>query len=188
MIPLENSLIRITTILTNNDIPYMLIGGYAMAIHGFPRMTQDLDISLGIDIDQIDQVLKVVTDDFNILVDDPVAFAGKTNVLLLQDKNTDIRIDLIFSFIAFERDAIANAKTISINGVLIKNVSLNNLLVYKMLAGRERDKEDVATILFEARDEINVNEVSDKIQNLSEIIQNDSYTNWKQLLEENKID
>jgi hypothetical protein len=42
---LEKTLLKITRILSKCKIPYMLIGGYAMVIHGFPRLTQDLDIS-----------------------------------------------------------------------------------------------------------------------------------------------
>jgi len=106
---LEKTLLKITRILDKNRIPYMLIGGYAMVIHGFPRLTQDLDISLGIDTERIADVLKAVEDDFKTLVNDPMAFARDTNVLLLQDTETGIRIDLIFTFIEFERKAIDEA-------------------------------------------------------------------------------
>jgi len=33
---IEKTLLKITKILDNSKIPYMLIGGYAMVIHGFP--------------------------------------------------------------------------------------------------------------------------------------------------------
>ena len=68
---LEKTLLKITRILAKGKIPYMLIGGYAMVIHGFPRLTQDLDISLGVGTDHIDKVLEAVKTDFKTLVKDP---------------------------------------------------------------------------------------------------------------------
>ena len=31
-------------LLEENNVRYMIIGGYAVAFHGFPRFTQDIDI------------------------------------------------------------------------------------------------------------------------------------------------
>ncbi|MFZ2655808.1 MAG: nucleotidyl transferase AbiEii/AbiGii toxin family protein [Victivallales bacterium] len=179
---LEKTLLKITRILDKNRIPYMLIGGYAMVIHGFPRLTQDLDISLGIDTERISDVLKAVEDDFKTLVNDPMAFARDTNVLLLQDTETGIRIDLIFTFIEFERKAIDEAVEIEFKGEKIRNVSLENLIVYKMLAGRERDKEDVEMILAEKIDSVDARNISDIIREMSSILQNDSYESWNSIL------
>ena len=157
---LEKTLLKITRIFDESKIPYMLIGGYAMVIHGFPRMTQDLDISLGIDTEHIDKILNAVKKDFKTLVKDPVAFARDTNVLLLQDIETGVRIDLIFSFIEFERKAIDEADEIDFMGEKLRNVSVENLIIYKMLAGRERDKEDVEMILAERVNLVNTKKIS----------------------------
>lgn len=175
---LEKTLLKITRIFDESKIPYMLIGGYAMVIHGFPRMTQDLDISLGIDTEHIGKVLEAVKNDFKTLVKDPIAFASDTNVLLIQDIETGIRVDLIFTFIEFERKAIEEADEIDFMGKKIKNVSVENLIIYKMLAGRERDKEDVEMILTEKIKELNMQKISQDIQKMSDILQNNSYREW----------
>jgi hypothetical protein len=31
-------------LLNKHDVRYLLIGGYAVALHGYPRYTKDLDI------------------------------------------------------------------------------------------------------------------------------------------------
>lgn len=31
-------------LLEENNVQYMIIGGYAVAFHGFPRFTQDIDV------------------------------------------------------------------------------------------------------------------------------------------------
>ena len=175
---LENTLLKITRLLDRNKIPYMLIGGYAMVIHGFPRFTRDLDISLGIDNEKIDYVLNAVKKDFKVLVKDPAAFARDTNVLLLQDIETGIRIDLIFTFIEFERNAISQADVIEFKGGEIRNVSIENLIVYKMLSGRERDKEDVGMMLAGKAKDLDMQKISNCIKGMSEILQDESYREW----------
>ncbi len=179
---LEQTLTKIAQLFGDNGIPYMLIGGYSMAIHGYPRFTEDLDITLGVDIDAFDEVLRTVSKDFKTLVADPKEFAEKTNVLLLESIATGVRVDLVFSFIDFERQAIEEAETIIINKIPIKNVSIENLLVYKMLAGRERDKEDVKTLLNAYNKAISKDKVSEKIKQLSIILENDVYASWRAIL------
>lgn len=175
---LENTLLKITRILDRNNIPYMLIGGYAMVIHGFPRFTQDLDISLGVDTEKFDDVLNAVKKDFKTVVKDPSAFARDTNVLLLQDIETGIRIDLIFTFIEFERKAISEADIVEFKGEKIRNVSVENLIVYKILSGRERDKEDVEMILAGNAKKLDMPKISNDIKEISSILQNGAYEEW----------
>ncbi len=48
----------------------MVIGGQAVLLYGEPRLTKDIDITLGIDISELDRVMKVVAGlKLNILVD-----------------------------------------------------------------------------------------------------------------------
>lgn len=178
MTQLELTLTKIAKLLNESNIPYMLIGGYSMVLHGCPRLTQDLDITLGVDVDCFDDVLQILNLDFETVVNAPKEFAEKTNVLLLRDRNTTIRVDLIFSFIDFERDAIINADTIIIEKVPIKNAKIENLIIYKLLAGRERDKEDVELLFQAHKSGINVKEISDSVLQLSTILQNDAYDVW----------
>jgi len=40
----------------------MIIGGQAVLLYGEPRLTKDIDITLGINIDRLDEFLAVVKD------------------------------------------------------------------------------------------------------------------------------
>ena len=42
---------KIANELNTNNIPYMVIGGQAVLLYGEPRLTKDIDITLGIGID-----------------------------------------------------------------------------------------------------------------------------------------
>ena len=153
-----------------------------MALHGCPRFTQDLDITLGVDIDQFDEVFNLLEPHFENIVDEPKDFAKKTNVLLLRDRNTAVRVDLIFSFIDFERNAIVSADTVIIENIPIKNVKIENLIIYKLLAGRARDKEDVELLFQKHKVTLNIKEISASVLSLSEILQNNAYNDWLEVI------
>jgi len=43
MLPLPEDLKEFTELLNSHDVHYLVVGGYAIAIHGHPRMTGDID-------------------------------------------------------------------------------------------------------------------------------------------------
>lgn len=50
---------RIAKILSANKIPYMIIGGQAVLIYGEPRITRDIDITLGVNINKLPEILDI---------------------------------------------------------------------------------------------------------------------------------
>ena len=46
--------------LSQQAIPYMIIGGQAVLLYGEPRMTRDIDVTLGLDTDHLRTLLDVV--------------------------------------------------------------------------------------------------------------------------------
>jgi len=178
---LEESLLRITGRLDQGGVPYMLLGGFALAMHGIPRMTRDLDLALGVDIDQLERLLALLRQDFKAIVEDPATFAKDTNVLLLEDVRNGVRVDLVFTFIDFERNAIEHADAVALGGGEVKVVSLENLVVYKMLAGRERDKEDVAMVMAERKAGLDIPYISATLAELAPLMQLSAYDDWLEL-------
>jgi predicted nucleotidyltransferase len=130
------------------EIPYIVIGGQALLLYGELRMTKDIDITLGVDFDDVERVAhSLPTDIFEILGSDYKKFARETRVLPVKDRQTGIRIDLIFSFSPFEQLAIQRANRINIGSAQVSYASLEDMLVFKMVAGRPRDIEDVRSML-----------------------------------------
>ena len=58
-----------------------------------------------------------------------------------------VRVDLIFSFTPFEREAIARARAVPLGGQQVRFASPEDVIILKIFAGRPRDLEDVATIV-----------------------------------------
>lgn len=145
----EKLLKEIAEELNNSSIPYMVIGGQAVLLYGEPRLTKDIDITLGIDTDSFDKIEKIVSRlGLKILVSDCRAFVKRTMVLPAVDEKSGIRMDFVFSFSPYERQALARVNKIMINGYPINFASLEDIVVHKIIAGRPRDIEDVKSILI----------------------------------------
>jgi len=133
-------------------IPYMLIGGQAVLLYGEPRLTRDIDVTLGTGPEQLSEVLEWIrSSGWEVLVEAPADFVGKTMVLPCLDPTSGIRIDLIFSFSPYEQQALKRARRVPLAGAEVRFASLEDLIIHKVLAGRPRDIEDVRSILLKNR-------------------------------------
>jgi len=145
---LEALLGSIARCLDQAGIPYMVIGGQAVLLYGEPRLTKDIDVTLGVGTDQLGNLRSLLPEmGLTPLVDDE-AFTIRTLVLPCSHPDSALRVDLIFSISPYERAAIARAKEIEVGGSRVRFAAVEDLIIHKVIAGRPRDLEDVAGILL----------------------------------------
>lgn len=78
----EEILARLGRVLQKRSIPYMVIGGQAVLLYGEPRVTRDIDVALGVDIDRLDEVLELSQElSLRALPEETREFVLKTMVL-----------------------------------------------------------------------------------------------------------
>lgn len=149
----ENLLKRIAAALETHAIPYMVIGGQAVLLYGEPRLTKDIDITLGAGIDRVPDVIAVVEKlGLKLLVKDFETFVRETMVLPVADEEVGIRVDFIFSFSPYERQAIGRGRMVRLGDADVCFASVEDLIIHKIVAGRPRDIEDVRTMLLKNPD------------------------------------
>ena len=145
----EELLARIAAGLSGRNLPYMIIGGQAVLLYGEPRLTKDIDITLGVNIDRLDELLSMVKAlSLAPLPEDVPSFVQKTMVLPVLEKSSGIRVDFIFSFTPYETQAIGRANRIILSGQEVCFASPEDLILHKIFAGRPRDLEDVRTLVL----------------------------------------
>jgi len=152
---IEKLIKNIAQHLDQRKIPYMIIGGQAVLIYGRPRLTRDIDITLGVDTDKvtsIEQVCKTLR--LRILAENPQDFAKDTKVLPTEEPDSKVRVDFIFSFTPYEAQAIKKANQLLMDDYPVKFASCEDVIIHKMVAGRAIDEEDVKSILAKNRDTI----------------------------------
>jgi hypothetical protein len=139
---------RLSKALDAGKIPFMLIGGQAVLVHGEPRLTQDIDVTLGVPPTRLDDLLQLCESaGLEPLPEHPQAFVGETFVLPAEDQASGVRVDFIFSTTQYEAQAIRRAERITVSGYAVPFATPEDLLLHKLFAGRPRDLEDARGVI-----------------------------------------
>jgi hypothetical protein len=139
---------RLARALRERELPFMLIGGQAVLVHGEPRLTQDIDITLGVPPTRLSDALAACeAASLSPLPQDVAGFVRDTFVLPAADAETGIRVDLVFSTTPYEAEAIERAVYIDVGTVPVPFASAEDLILHKLFAGRPRDLEDAAGVV-----------------------------------------
>lgn len=145
----ERLLQKIALQLKKASLPYMVIGGQAVLLYGEPRLTRDIDITLGVGVEGLAKVKKIIpVIGLGSLIEKEKEFVERNMVLPTIDNNSGIRVDFIFSFSPYIRQAIERAKDIRLGRSLVRFASLEDVVIHKVIAGRARDIEDVKSLLL----------------------------------------
>jgi len=134
--------------LPRAGLPFMLIGGQAVLLHGAPRVTDDIDITLGVEPDRLPALLGAcVALALEPLPERPADFVRETFVLPVRHALTGLRVDFIFSSTRYEREAIARAESVPVAGAAVPFATAEDLILHKLFAGRPRDIEDAEGVV-----------------------------------------
>lgn len=141
----------ITSSLNEAGIDYAVCGGWAMAIHGLPRATMDIDLLvLAVDLEKILAVARHLGYDVEGL---PLHFDIEIRRISKIDKDTKKLITLDLLLVADDIMDIWSAREdVKWREGFTRVVSKNGLIKMKRLAGRTQDMADIEKLL-EASDE-----------------------------------
>ncbi|MCC7384184.1 MAG: hypothetical protein IT384_20235 [Deltaproteobacteria bacterium] len=130
------------------DAASMFIGGIAVIARGHARTTLDIDATIDGAASSLDEILETLgAAHIAPRIEDARAFAERSGVLLLAHQPSGIPIDLSLAQLGFELDALARREPISIEGLRLSLPTVEDLLIYKILARRPRDLEDARMLL-----------------------------------------
>ena len=139
---------RIASTINAAGVRYMVIGGQAVIQYGESRLTEDIDITIGIDAGdwrRADALLR--TADLIPRTANYEMLAEQGHILLLADRTTSIRVDCALTGSRFEEAALARVVPQRIGAVDVTFTSPEDLVIQKIFAGRERDHDDVRRLL-----------------------------------------
>jgi predicted nucleotidyltransferase len=128
--------------LARDAVEFLLIGGYAVAFHGRPRATKDIDIFLKGSRENLERAARAlarfgapqhVVGSIQSMQDSEVVFMGQP----------PLRVDFLRSIDGVEPDELfAQAVDANVDGTRIKIISLGHLIENKRAAGRPQDLID----------------------------------------------
>jgi hypothetical protein len=144
---------RITAMLDQAGIPYMLTGSFASAYYGVPRSSQDIDLIIQATPAQLQTFVKLLPSD-EYYADLEMALEARKGQSLFNviDLLTGWKIDLIFrKSRPFSEEEFGRRKRVVLQGIAIFAASAEDVIVAKLewaqLAQSRRHIEDVAGIL-----------------------------------------
>lgn len=147
MLDLEQELVAIVDALTTAGVPYALCGGLALAVHGAPRATIDIDLLVRAeDCDRLRDVVGAVG--FTVRAR-PMTFAGVVQIeriskIDLADGET-VMPDLLL--VTAELEQVWDAReSFSWNGRMLSVLSRDGLISLKTLRSSAQDLADIARL------------------------------------------
>ena len=130
-------------LLSEHDVRYLLIGGYAVGYYGYPRATADIDIWIEPNKNSAEKIVRVLSDfgfDQNNLSEE--FFLQKDKIVRLG--NPPLRIEILMSISGVDFTSCYNERVEdNISGIPVKIISLENLKTNKRVANRYKDLDDL---------------------------------------------
>jgi predicted nucleotidyltransferase len=129
--------------LLGENVRFLLVGAYAVAVHGFPRATKDIDFFVWATPGKAANLMRALTK-FGAPLHDISEADLSSEGTIFQIGNGPRRIDIItnISGVKFEQ-AYANKATILIEGIEVPVISLADLIANKRASARLQDLADV---------------------------------------------
>jgi predicted nucleotidyltransferase len=134
------------TLLNKHEVEYLIVGGYAMAFHGRPRYTGDLDIWINISESNAEKMLAVLAEfGFSSLMFGREDFL-KENVIN-QIGYPPLRIDILTSIdgVTFS-EAFLQKRIIEIDKLEVAFIGLSQLIENKKASNRAQDIADIEAL------------------------------------------
>jgi predicted nucleotidyltransferase len=133
--------------LKEASVEFLIVGAYALAAHGLPRATGDIDILVRRDDVNARRVMQAIAK-FGAPTSDLSEQDFTSPDMVVQFGVEPCRIDLLtrISGVEFD-DAWRNRVKVEVDGLELYVLSKADLLKNKAAAGRDKDQSDIAWLM-----------------------------------------
>jgi hypothetical protein len=130
-------------LLKEYDVRYLLIGGYAVGYHGYPRATEDMDIWVAVHPDNAQKLVSTLKafgfDDPNLTQE---LFLQKPKIIRMGFPPMRLEISTSISGVDFE-ECYKTRIVDEFDGVEVDLIDLEHLRKNKKASGRPKDLADL---------------------------------------------
>ena len=129
---------------------WYLFGAQAALIWGRPRLTADVDVTVRLEPEDPEALVRALAQrGFRLRVDPGDDFVRRTRVLPFVFEPNGLPVDVVLAGPGLEELFLSRAVPVRVGSVTVPVISPEDLIVTKILAGRPKDVEDVRGILLE---------------------------------------
>jgi len=137
--------------LNNNNVEYLIVGGYAVILHGYRRPTGDMDIWVNQTKENYSRIVRAFNE-FGLSIFDMTEqnFLNSEIADVFSFGRPPVSIEILTQLkgVKFE-DAFAIAQSFNEEDLFIRFIHINNLIQAKKAAGRYKDLDDIEKLTSE---------------------------------------
>jgi len=129
--------------LNARGVEYLVIGGHAVAFHGYPRATADLDVWVAVNSKNASLIVAALKDfGFDVPELSPDLFLREDRVIRMGVAPNRIEIQTGIDGVNFS-ECYPERVAATLDSVLVSFISLPNLKINKRASGRNKDLADL---------------------------------------------
>lgn len=129
-------------------VRWFLFGAQAAILHGAARLSADVDVTVDLGARSSRELVEALSrEGFVLRVADVEGFVEATRVIPLVHLTSRMPLDVVLAGPGLEERFFARVTEHRVGDLLVPVVSAEDLVAMKILAGRPRDVEDVASIV-----------------------------------------
>ena len=132
--------------LTDHGVEFLLVGGFAVALHGYPRATADMDVWIARRSENAVRVVAALRSfGFDRPDLNPEIFEEPDRVVRMGQ--APLRIEILNDIDGVEFEGCASRSEMTmIDGTQVPVISLSDLKTYKRACGRAQDLDDLENL------------------------------------------
>jgi hypothetical protein len=146
---LAKTLTELLAEFNRRNVQYALAGGWAFSALVEPRATTDIDLLILLDAPSQETIQSLVSSVFSSIIVHPSPMKTKGVSIWrgvgLRDKH-EVVVDFLLADSAFLQSALARKQQITFGAQLVSILTLEDLMLMKMIAGRLQDLADLEKI------------------------------------------
>jgi hypothetical protein len=164
------------------SVDWYVFGAQAALIHGAARVTADIDVTVRLGkVTPVRLATALKQHGFRLRIEDP-AFVRTTRVLPVLHVRTSVPADLVLAGPGLEDAFLERAAVHDLGGVPVPVARAEDLIVMKILAGRDKDLDDIAAILAARDTDLNAKEIHSLLEMVENALgQSDLVPTWERL-------
>ena len=136
---------KVISFLEKEKIDYLVIGGVAMSVQVFPRMTQDVDVCVSIKKKDVKGFLRKAGE-YGFTFDEKKALKSVKETGTFKVSRNGLRVDFIILSTDFEKTALSRGQRLEIFGTKALFPTPEDLILLKVVPHRAIDVADIENI------------------------------------------
>ena len=181
--PLEETILVLDSLCRRKGLEYAVFGGIASILYGSGRTTIDIDLIVAVEIDALEDVYQSVLEEFHPVKKQSLEFFKTYFVLPVVHRRLGTKVDISAALSVFERDAIKRGQRLRFGLVEASFCTPEDLIMFKLVANRERDILDVKDIVSRMRSTLDEEYLRTRAKDFIEVDRPDILENLRSFLQ-----